>query len=597
MSRALGPRAPVASSAAAPGWIVLGACWIIPGLALIPWAGAKIAAALAGGHVAGFGFAFAADLAARRTRAAWPGVPTALVITCTAVIAVAVAAAIAAAWIKAAPRLLHAADDPVAALHRDRRRHAPMTLPAVAERAAHLRASLRGLPPGQIAEHDAGMLLGDVLRPGQPPGPAVYADWRDTEIDIMGPGAGKTTARAIPLTLSAPGPAVATSNKPDLWAATHAIRGRRGPAWLFDPCSICSQPQTFWVDILAPVTRVEPANRLASHFVLTVEDPGKRELWGPAAQTLLSGLFLAAAISGRTLHDVAMWLDQPAMPAPAGLLQKAGFAKLASSLTGTQNGAPETRDGIYETARTAAKALRDDETIKWVTPQPGLPMFRPGQLLRSTGTLYLLSESLSYAAPLIAAVADGVIRAGIRLAQMAGGRLDPPVPIVLDEAANICRIADLPNLYSYLGSHGLCPVTILQSYEQGITVWGESGMAALWGAATVKLIGAGVDSPRLARDLATLVGQHDVPVRSITIGEGRGASEQISLRRQDILEPADVAALGKGLALLRTSGNRPGLIQLRNWFTGPHAAQIQAEVDRALQLIQAGAAARDEVPL
>jgi len=597
VSRALGPRAPLTGSGAAPGWIVLGCCWGIPTLTLIPWTGARIAAALAGGHVTGFGFAFIAALAARRTGDAWPGVPTVLVLVFTAMIAAVIAAVIAFAWVRAAPRLLHAADDPVAALARDRRQRGPMTLPAVAGRAAHLRPSLAGRPPGQITAGDAGMLLGDMLRPGQPPGPALYSDWRDTEIDLMGPGAGKTTARAVPLTLAAPGPAVVTSNKPDLWAATAAIRAGRGPVWLFDPCGICCQPQEFWVDLLSAVTNVENANRLASHFVLTVEDPGKRELWGPAAQTLLSCLFLAASTSGRTLADVAMWLDQPAMPAPAGLLQKAGFGALASSLLGTQNGAPETRDGIYETARTAAKALRDDDVMKWVTPQSGLPAFRPAELLRGTGTLYLLSESLSYAAPLIAAVADGVIRTGIRLAQMAGGRLDPPVPVVLDEAANICRIADLPNLYSYLGSHGLCPVTILQSYEQGEAVWGQTGMSALWGAATVKLVGAGVDSPRLARDLSTLVGQHDVPVKSITLGEGRGASENISLRRQDILEAADIAALGQGLALLLTSGHRPALVKLRNWFTGPAASQVQAEVDRALRRIQDGAATRGQVPL
>jgi len=587
----------VTASTAAPGWIVLGCCWAIPAAAFVVWAAARAASAVAGGHVAAFGYGFCADLAGWHTRAAWPGVPTPLVITIAALGSAAAAAAGWAAWARLAPRWLHAAGDPVAALNRGRAQRAPMTLPAVAGRATHLRSSLADRPPGQIAASDAGMMLGDMLRPGQDPGPALYADWRDTELDIMGPGAGKTTARAIPLTLAAPGPALATSNKPDLWAATAAIRARRGPVWLFDPCGICCQPQGFWVDILAGVTRVEQANRLATHFVLTVEDPSKRELWGPAAQTLLSGLFLAAATSGRTLDDVAVWLDQPAMPAPAGLLQKAGFAKLASSLIGTQNGAPETRDGIFETARTAAKALRDDEVMRWVTPQPGLPSFRPAELLRGTGTLYLLSESLSYAAPLIASVADSVIRTGIRLAQMAGGRLDPPAVITLDEAANICRIADLPNLYSYLGSHGLCPVTILQSYEQGQAVWGESGMAALWGAATVKLIGAGVDSPRLARDLAALVGQHDVPVRSITLGEGRGASENISLRRQDILEPADIAALKQGLALLRTSGHRPVLLQLRNWFTGPQAAEIQAEIDRSLKLIQAGAAERGQVPL
>ena len=69
--------------------------------------------------------------------------------------------------------------------------------------------------------------------------------------------------------------------------------------------------------------------------------------------------------------------------------------------------------------------------------------------------------------------------------------------VILDEAANICRIADLPSQYSHAGGRGVIPVTILQSYEQGMTVWGEQGMAALWGAATKKLIGAGVDCPRL----------------------------------------------------------------------------------------------------
>ena len=85
----------------------------------------------------------------------------------------------------------------------------------------------------------------------------------------------------------------------------------------------------------------------------------------------------------------------------------------------------------------------------------------------------------------------------------------------------------------------MIPVTILQSYEQGVTVWGEHGMAALWGAATKKLIGAGVDSPRLTRDVAVLVGHHDVPVRSISVGDGR-ASEQISFQRRLILEAADI---------------------------------------------------------
>ena len=594
MSRVLGPRQPVTASSSMPGWFVFGACLVLVIPVFVVWAAARIAAAIGGGHVPGFGIGFGIDVADRHTRAAWPGVPTPLVITCTAVIAAVAVAVCWTIWVLVAPRLMHAPDDPVAALARHRHRHARLTLGNTATRAVQLRPSLRGRPGG-ISPEDAGIMLGDLLRPGQPPGPALYASWEETELDFMGPRAGKTTGRAIPLLVSAPGAVVATSNKADLWAATSAIRGARGKVWLLDPCRITYQPQQFWWNTLAGVDGVETAHRLASHFVLTVEDPAKRELWGPAAQTLLTALFLAASISGRDLNDVAKWLDQPANPAPSSLLEEAGFTNLASSLLGTQNGAHETRDGIYETARTAAKALRDDEVLKWFTPQPGVPCFDAARFPDSTDTLYLLSESRSYAAPLIAAITDLVIRAGVRRAQQLGGRLDPPLVVVLDEAANICRIGDLPDLYSYLGSHGICPVTILQSYEQGMTVWGESGMAALWGAATVKLIGAGVDSPRLGREVSDLVGPHDVPVRSLGLGESRGVTENISLRQQPILHAADIRAFEPGTALLLASGIRPARIRLRTWFTGPRRAEIEGNIARAIELIKTGAS-KDAVP-
>ena len=110
----------------------------------------------------------------------------------------------------------------------------------------------------------------------------------------------------------------------------------------------------------------------------------------------------------------------------------------------------------------------------------------------------------------------------------------------------------------------------------------------LWGSATKKLIGAGVDSPRLTRDIATLVGHHDVPVRSVSIGDGR-ASEQISLQRRLILEAADIRAIERGTALLLATGTRPALIDLQPWHARPDAAQIDAARLRAEAAIQSAA--------
>ncbi|MFD0854026.1 type IV secretory system conjugative DNA transfer family protein, partial [Actinomadura adrarensis] len=250
---------------------------------------------------------------------------------------------------------------------------------AIAKKAIQLRRSLRDTPPDQLTRDELGLVLGDVLRPGDRTGPTLLTSWEDTVVAFMAPRSGKTTTQSIPHVLSAPGPVIATSNKADLWSAIATLRAEKtdGRTWLFDPQHITYQRQEWWWNPLAGLRTVEEAHRLAGHFVLTVDDGQKKDLWGPAAQDLLCALFLAAATSGRSLHHVAQWLDEPAVPTPIELLHEAGFLLMASSLKGTQNGAVETRDGIYQTARTAAKCLRDEEILAWVTPGEGLPAFDP----------------------------------------------------------------------------------------------------------------------------------------------------------------------------------------------------------------------------
>jgi type IV secretory pathway TraG/TraD family ATPase VirD4 len=558
------------------------------------WVAAWLAARITGGAAEAYGMKFASDVVHGRTQQAWPHTPTVAVVVAAVLLTLCVAAlVVGAAW--AVTRWRPAPGDPVATLARNPRMRV-LTHRAAARAARGLRRSLADTVPRGIDPAQAGLALGRLLRPGGRSGPTVYATWEDTVVAFMAPRTGKTTAQAIPFVLSAPGAVIATSNKADLWAATAAPRaaGTGGQVWLFDPQRITWQPQAFWWNLLQGLRTVEDAHRLAGHFVLTVADEHRRDLWGPAAQDLLAAMFLAAASSGQTLHDVAAWLTEPAVPTPAELLTDAGFTAIAASLRGAQNGAPETRDGIYQTARTAAKAMTDPDIMAWVTPpQRGLlPVFDAEDFAVGRDTLYLLSKSRSAAAPLIAALSDTAMRAAERRAERLGGRLDPPMVVPLDEAANICRIADLPDLYSHLGSRGITPVTILQSYEQGVTVWGEHGMATLWGAATKKIIGSGVDSPRLARDLATLVGQHDVPVRSLNYGDGR-VSESVSLRRQDILEPAAIRALPPGTALLLATGIKPALLRITPWYAGPRAAEITEAVCVAQEQIREGAIKAD----
>jgi type IV secretory pathway TraG/TraD family ATPase VirD4 len=557
-------------------------------MAWLAWLAARIAAAIAGGHVPGFSAQWLIFVLRGRTPQAWPGTPTALVAALGILLAAATSAAAVMTWRLIGHRIPDPGD-PVAALARNAQ-ITGLASEAAARNAIRLRPSLAGTSPRSLAPGDTGLLLGYLKLP-RGRGPALYASWEDTTIAVMAPRSGKTTALAIPYVLSAPGPVAATSVRADLWAATSQLRAQAGSTvWVFDPQQVTGTLRSWWWNPLAGLRTKEAATRLAAHFVVFVEDESRRDIWGPAAKDLLCALFLAAGSSGRTLRDVDRWLADPASPVPSDLLGRAGLTGLAASLRGMQHGAPETRDGIYQTARTAAACLNDEELLPWVTPPRGapLPAFDPHTFAGSRDTLYLITEAGTAAAPLVAAMADAVMRAGRRRAEQGGGRLDPPMVTVLDEAANICRIADLPSQYSHVGGRGVIPVTILQSYEQGETVWGQNGMAALWGAATKKLIGAGVDSPRLARDIAALTGQHDVPVHSVSYGDGR-ASVQVSLRRQEILEPADVRALPPGTALLFATGARAALIQLCPWYQGPDAARIAAATARAEESIRRAA--------
>jgi type IV secretory pathway TraG/TraD family ATPase VirD4 len=431
-------------------------------------------------------------------------------------------------------------------------------------RTAHRLRALEGKP----APAETGVALGRLGRV------QLRATWEDVCLAICAPRSGKTTALAVPTVLDAPGPVIATSNKRDLWDATQRRGANHAPGvelgkhphtFTFDPQNIIGAPQTFWVDLLADVDSVETAERLASQFITTIEDEGRKDLWAPAAKELIAALALAAHHARRTIGDVYRWLSMPKDTEAVDTLRAHGYPEVAQGLSRIQTSPDKTRDSIYITASVAARCLRDNTITRWVKPC-SLPRFDPTAFIHSHDTLHLLSkDGGGSASPLVAALTDNVLHAGIREAEHAGGRLDPPLVLVLDEAANVCRIADLPKLYSHLGSRNIFPLTILQSYAQGAAVWGQTGMRELWGASTIKLVGPGADDATFAADLSRLIGDHDVP--TVSRGSGRGGnSRNRSMRRGPILSAADIRALRKGTALLFATGSKPALIRLQPWY-------------------------------
>jgi type IV secretory pathway TraG/TraD family ATPase VirD4 len=342
---------------------------------------------------------------------------------------------------------------------------------------------------------------------------------------------------------------------------------------------------------------LDDATRLAGGFVMTVADENEREIWGPAANELLSNLIFAAHLRGGTLLDVYRWLYDETSDEPAQLLRQHGHDAAAHSLTGTQELHPETRGSVYFTARAGCSSLRDNDIARWITPQPHLTEFVPARFVETRETLYLLSKSVAggtSAASLVSALTTEVRVAAERAAERRGGRIEPPLILVLDEVANICRIADLPEQYSHMGSRSIVPIAILQSYAQGERVWGKAGMKELWGAATIKLIGSGADDADFAEDISRIVGDHDIDVLSFSHGKG-GGSSSTSTRQQRILPAADVRSLPRTYAVLLATGVKPAMLRLLPWYEGPRREDITTAERIAAEHLRSRAAHPSQV--
>ncbi|MER5851302.1 TraM recognition domain-containing protein [Streptomyces sp. NPDC002012] len=465
----------------------------------------------------------------------------------------------------------------------------PLMAKAITDKARSLRPSLKNAK--HIEARDTGILLGNL----QGTRHEVRMGYEDVAVAIMAPRSGKTTSLAIPSILHAPGPVLLTSNKAagDAFTATYAARSRVGRVWSMDPQQIAHAAREMWWNPLASAKSLDGAGRLAGHFLAASVDASQQgDFWSKAGSNILSQLFLAAALDERPITDVMQWLAFPADRTPLDILRDHDFTAVASQLKGTVEGPPETRDGIYETARQYASALLNAEIAAWVTPQKDVAEFRPSQFVTSTDTLFLLSkDGGGGASALIAACADSVMRAATAQAERAGGRLDPPMLAILDEAANVCKISDLPDLYSHLGSRGIIPITILQSYRQGQKVWGDAGMDAMWSASTVKVIGSGIDDPDFADKLSRLIGDHDVETTSTSRSES-GTSTSVSMRQERILPADAIRALPKGSALCFATGMRVAMLDLRPWYAEPGADELGAASARASKAITARAVAK-----
>ena len=141
---------------------------------------------------------------------------------------------------------------------------------------------------------------------------------------VMAPPRTYKSAFLADVILRYPGPVIATTTKPDIYALTSAVRAYRGPVHVFNPQHIGGVPSTFcW----SPVDGCEdPATaiRRADAFAFAVSQKGVEDgtFWSAKASDYLRGYFHAAALARYDLRAVAAWVSGADPDVPEQILTR-----------------------------------------------------------------------------------------------------------------------------------------------------------------------------------------------------------------------------------------------------------------------------------
>lgn len=419
------------------------------------------------------------------------------------------------------------------------------------------------------------------LRLGKLPGTktGLYSTWEDLYLVIFGPRMGKTTSQVIPAIVDAPGVVLTTSNKRDIIDDTIKITAARGEVFVFDPQGIAHgfEQEPWYFDPLDMV-RQDPekmdANAMALADIFKTAEMGAASegddaFFSMGGRDIFAHLLLAAAISDRPISDVFLWVSDDNDRTPIEILSENGeWPLVTDALEARYNTVDVTRSGLFAQAQQMAASLGRQAASKWVNPRPNARRFNPDEFVRSkANTLYVLSkEGADNAAALTTALTAAVMNAAERYGEENGGRLPIPLVAPLDEAANVVRWPELPKLYSHYGSRSIILMTILQSYAQGVGVWGEEGMEALWSAAAILLYGGGVRDEKMLSKMEALIGEYEEWVNSVSVSPGQ-RSVSSSKQEKKILSVSELAALDNNRAVVFAAKRRPLIAEMEPFWT------------------------------
>jgi type IV secretion system protein VirD4 len=389
------------------------------------------------------------------------------------------------------------------------------------------------------------------------------------------PGSYKTHALVIPAILEWHGGLVATSIKPDVLRATLAHRARVGEVWVYDPLALSGVPGAQWTP-LAYCGTYATAKRIGRMLADAADIQGHRaddaQYWQLLGAKLLACVLYAAAGTGRTMAEVARWVDVQDFDEVAQCLMELGDAQALDAWAACTNRPDNTRGSVFGTAETLLDVFGDPAVA---ASADGCDLDVDALLTGANNTLYLYApaseqERLRPLFELLVSVV--ILRAEELAASQPDGMLDPRLFVCLDEAGNCAAIKKLPQLATTGRGQGIQLLTVWHDEAQLAYRYGKRAATVLNGH-RAKLLLSGQADPASLELASKLVGDEAVTHTSQTSGDGRNSrTDSVSYRR--LVPPEALRQLKPRRALLVYGHLPPVRIRLRPWFRSPRLARL-----------------------
>jgi type IV secretion system protein VirD4 len=425
-----------------------------------------------------------------------------------------------------------------------------------------LRPSLRGLNRRQRRRIRLTELGAEVARLGWGWwGERVYVACEDATLRIAGPRAGKTLSLACH-GLDAPGAVITTSTRLDLAEMIHQTRSAKGRVHVFNPAGLGDLASTVRWRVLAGCEDFATAMRRAADLV--PESSGEGERWDNQARRILAILLHAAALAGRSMRDVMRWIydstsDQALREIVDGLLSApTGGRERAGAISSHWKTNDRTKSSITTTMMLPLAWMADDRARTLGDADPDDPnLLDVTALIERCETLHLIGhEDQTGLSPLIGALVAEIGHAARTLAaKKPGGRLDPPLTMLLDEAALVCPVP-LDRWTADMGGRGVTLHICAQSLSQLRQRWDDNGAATIIANVTAFLWFGGSPSADDLKDVSLLTGEHRMKV---TGADHRKDTDQDGEQRGEyrwvpVLSPAQIRALAPFQVLVLRRG-------------------------------------------